>query len=82
MKTTGLPIDDPLALGQLIRQARREQGVTQIDAAGWLGVSVRWLSEVERGKATAEVGKVFEVLRRLGFEVWIFPRGARARSDA
>lgn len=39
-------------LGQLVRQRRQAVGLTLRDAAGMAGVGVRFLSELERGKAT------------------------------
>ena len=62
-------------LGALVRQRRRSAGVLQSDAAALADVGVRFLSELERGKETAEVGKVLQVLERLGLEVLVFPRG-------
>lgn len=53
-------------LGQLIRQRRKALGLTQLDAAGLCGVGERFLSELERGKPTASLGKTLQVLRRLG----------------
>jgi len=41
------------------------------------------MSELERGKVTLEVGKVMQVLDRLGLQLWIMPRGvnpSRSRS--
>jgi transcriptional regulator with XRE-family HTH domain len=66
-------------LGQLVRRRRREAGVLQADAAALAGVGVRFLSELERGKESAEVGRVFQVLERLGLEVVVVPRGWSAR---
>ena len=62
-------------LGRLVRQSRKAAGVLQVDAAGMSGVGVRFLSELERGKPTVELGKVLQVLQRLGLEIWIAPRG-------
>ena len=64
-------------LGALVLRRRREAEVLQADAAALAGVGTRFLSELERGKETAEVGKVLQVLGRLGLEVWIIPRGGR-----
>ena len=44
-------------------------GLTQLDAAGLCGVGERFLSELERGKQSAELGKVLQVLRRLGLRL-------------
>ena len=68
-------ISTPAALGKLVRRKRKESGSDQVGAAGLAGVGVRFLSELERGKPTAELGKVLKVLERLGLEIWILPRG-------
>lgn len=62
-------ITDVATLGNVLRQARKEQGLTQQDFADIVGVGVRFLSELERGKTTAEIGLVLEVLRDSGFEL-------------
>lgn len=68
-------VDSATALGALVRRKREEAGVRQADAAAFAGVGTRFLSELERGKHTAEVGKVLQVLQRLGLELWLLPRG-------
>lgn len=60
-------------LGRIIRAARRAQGLRQDQLAGAAGVGVRFLSELERGKATARVGKALAVLEALGCKVLIEP---------
>ena len=62
-------------LGQLVRDKRRAIGMRQADLAALAGVGTRFLSELENGKETAEVGKVLRVCHRLGLDVWIAPRG-------
>jgi HTH-type transcriptional regulator / antitoxin HipB len=64
-------IDDVETLGRLIRDARKAQGLTQQEFADVAGVGVRFLSEVERGKETAEVGLVFKVLAMAGFDLHV-----------
>jgi y4mF family transcriptional regulator len=59
-------IQTPRELGALIRRTRQAQGLRQNDLAGACGTSIRFLSELERGKATAQVGRVLHVLRMLG----------------
>jgi y4mF family transcriptional regulator len=65
------------AIGVLVRQRRKEAGLTLKDAAGMAGVGVRFLSELERGKATLQLGLVIEVLLLFGLELYVRPRGAR-----
>lgn len=62
-------------LGRWIRHARRNQALSTQAAADLCGVSRRFLSEVERGKPTAQVGKVLHVLTQLGLTVSVRPRG-------
>ena len=56
-------------LGQLVRQVRKEQGLTQLDVAGLAGLSNRFIIDLERGKETLQVQKVFDVLALLGLEL-------------
>jgi len=75
---TSLPfgkITDPVALGQCVRVQRKQQGATQTEFAALCGVGTRFISELENGKATMELGKVMKVLKCLGLEVSVYPRG-------
>ena len=56
-------------LGRLLRQKRKALSMDQVRAAGLAGVGVRFLSELERGKASLELGKVLQVVHRLGLEL-------------
>lgn len=60
---------DVQALGTQVRQHRKELGLSQLDAAGLCGVGERFLSELERGKPTVQLGKVLQVIRRLGLRM-------------
>lgn len=62
-------INDSKQLGKAIRDQRKSVGLTQLDAAGLCGVGERFLSELERGKPTAELGKVLQVITRLGLRL-------------
>jgi len=53
-------------LAALIQQTRKTQGLTQEDLAGLTGVGRRFISEVENGKETAQIGKVLIILGALG----------------
>lgn len=65
----------PEDLGRCIRARRKEQGATQAEFASLCGVGVRFISDLENGKPTVELGKVLQVLKCLGLEVSIRPRG-------
>lgn len=62
-------------LGRLARAHRKQRRLTLETVSGLGNLSTRFLSEFERGKETAEIGKVLKALRTLGLEVIIQPRG-------
>ena len=62
-------LKDTKTLGQAIRAHRKSMGLSQLDAAGLCGVGERFLSELERGKPTAELGKALQVITRLGLRI-------------
>ena len=77
-QTTSLPYGNvvtPEDLRRCIRARRKEQGATQAEFASLCGVGVRFISDLENGKPTVELGKVLQVLKCLGLEVSIRPRG-------
>ena len=61
-----LKIDTPADLGRAIRSARKKQKLTIILCAAANGVSVRFLSELERGKPGASVGATLKIARSVG----------------
>jgi len=71
----------PAEIGLLIRRKRKEIGVDQKKLSGFADVGVRYLSELERGKPTVELGRALKVLDRLGLDVWILPRGKSPDSN-
>ena len=62
-------------LGRLARAHRKHRRLTLETVSGLGNLSTRFLSEFERGKETAAIGKVLKALRTLGLEVIIQPRG-------
>jgi predicted nucleotidyltransferase len=72
-------------IGAQVRAARRERGWSTRAAAGRLGLSVRFLNELERGKATARLDKVIQALEGLGLAITVGPgrtaAGAAVRAE-
>jgi y4mF family transcriptional regulator len=66
-------IGDAHDLGRYVRDQRRAAGLTQADLATRALVSRRWLSDLESGKATAEIGLVLKVVAPLGLYVDVQP---------
>ncbi len=52
-----------------IRNLRKKLGLTQIDFAKRVGVGLRFLRELERGKTTIRLDKLNQVLDFLGFHL-------------
>lgn len=57
-------------LGVLIREERLRQKLTQTDLAGISGVGITFISQLENGKETAEMGRVIKVLTMLGIDLY------------
>lgn len=62
-------INNISTLGAFIRHERLCQSLTLESLSRKADVGVRFLSELERGKPTAQVGKIFTVLEALKIEV-------------
>ncbi len=65
-------------LGKLLRAYRKSRRLTQASAAALAGVGERFLSELERGKATAEIGLVLKVIDRFGLKLILTRRSGGA----
>ena len=59
-------ISDPFSLGQVMQQGRLEQGLSQRELAGRLGISQRWIWEMEQGKPGILMDRLFGILDHLG----------------
>jgi len=59
----------PGDVGLVIQQARLAQGLSQTALADQLGISQRSVSEIESGKPTIYMRKVFDLLRATGVEL-------------
>ncbi len=69
-----MKVTSPSEFGAQIRARRREKGLTQTELAQLCGVSLRFVSEVERGRASAGLGLVLRLASRLALDVDISPR--------
>jgi y4mF family transcriptional regulator len=64
-------VDD---VGDAVRQRRKALGLTQAELAAVAGVGIRFVSELERGKPTAELSKALQVLSVLGLNLHVTAR--------
>jgi HTH-type transcriptional regulator/antitoxin HipB len=59
----------PADLGLALQQARLARGMTQRKLAETLGIAQRSVSEIESGRPTIYLRKMFEILRETGAEL-------------
>jgi HTH-type transcriptional regulator/antitoxin HipB len=63
----------PQDIGTLVRQTRKGLGVTQKELALTSGTGLRFIIDLEKGKQTAEIGKVLTILQTLGIQLTLTP---------
>ena len=61
--------------GAALRARRKALGYTQAYLAEYTGFSVSFLSDLERGKPTAELGKALYLTQLLGLDLTAAARG-------
>jgi y4mF family transcriptional regulator len=59
----------PEDLGRLVRKERKSLGLTQADLALTSGTGMRFISDLENGKPTCQIGKILTVLKTLGIRL-------------
>ena len=67
------PLGSADELGETLRAARIRKGMSQQEVALAAGVGRRFVGELEGGKATAEIGRVFAVCRVVGLAIVAVP---------
>ena len=58
-------------LGEVIEAERKRRKLTQGQLANLSNTSINFISQIERGKKTAQIGKVIDVLQILGVQLVI-----------
>ena len=58
-------------IGYIVKQTRKDQGLTQEQLAATTNVGVRFIRELEQGKESCHIGKVLMVIAMLGIDVHI-----------
>ncbi|MCK5542443.1 MAG: helix-turn-helix transcriptional regulator [Desulfobacterales bacterium] len=61
----------PKYIGRAIRDIRKQKQMTQKDLADVTGTSVKFISNVERGKETVQIDKVFVLLKALEIMIYL-----------
>ncbi len=68
-------INNPKELGLYLLKERKNLKLTQKEISEFADVGRKFIIELEKGKETAQVGKVFELLNSLGLELHLIKRG-------
>ena len=64
-----MKINNPADFGRVIKERRNKLGYTQSYISDFTGLSVSFISDLENGKATTEIGKAFELANLLGMNI-------------
>ena len=70
-----MKITDPESFGAALRARRKELHYTQAFISDFTGFSVSFISDLENGKKTVELGKAIRLANTLGMDLQLFPRG-------
>ena len=69
-----MKITDSASLGQAVRARRKELKYTQAFLSEFTGLSVTFISDLERGKPTEEIEKAIKLINILGLDLVITKR--------
>ncbi len=72
-----MKVFDSKSFGEALRQQRKHLGYTQNDVAQHCGFSISFISDLENGKSTAELGKAIYLANMLGLDIVINARGSK-----
>ena len=72
-----MKIYDSEMFGQVLKQRRKEMKYNQSDISDLTGFSISFISDLENGKPTAEIGKAIYLANVLGLDIDIMSRGNR-----
>ncbi|MBD5409698.1 MAG: helix-turn-helix transcriptional regulator [Treponema sp.] len=64
-------------ISTVVKERRKALGYTQAEVASFCNVGLRFLSELENGKETLQLGKVLKVVNILGIDLIAKQRGVK-----
>ena len=70
-----MAVTDAKSFGKALRDRRKALGYTQAYLSEFTGFSVSFISDLERGKETAELGKAIYLANMLGLDINVTARG-------
>lgn len=69
---------DAYRFGELLRERRRQLGLSQAEVASQVGASRQWVIDIEKGKERAEIGMAFKLAQVLGVQFKVQTKAARS----
>ena len=69
-------------LAHLVRDRRARLALTQANLAEMVGVSRKWIVDLEAGKGTGDLSLILRTLRALGLDIEVHDRAARTEKDS
>lgn len=72
-----MKVFDSKSFGEALQQQRKHLGYTQNDVAQHCGFSISFISDLENGKPTAELGKALTLANLLGLDCQLQRRDER-----
>ena len=70
-----MKVNDSNTFGEDIKAKRKKLGYTQKQICEFSGISASYISDLENGKATVELGKAIYLANLLGIDVELNERG-------
>jgi y4mF family transcriptional regulator len=62
---------DSKKLGLILKDHRKSLGLTQTEVALSCGVGIRFISDLENGKSSCQIGKALLVIESIGLKVML-----------
>ena len=70
-------VNNAADFGKALKKRRKELGYTQRYISEFTGFSISFISDLENGKSTAELGKAIYLANMLGLDITVNARGNR-----
>ena len=67
-------VRDTASFGKALKERRKKLGYTQEFLSQFSGFSISFISDLENGKPTAELGKALSLANLLGLDFMLMPR--------
>lgn len=67
-------VRDTASFGKALKERRKKLGYTQEFLSRFSGFSISFISDLENGKPTAELGKALTLANLLGLDFILMPR--------